>query len=674
MKISTSVPAVLLLLFSAMSTQARQGVDAELLPVASFRFEAEKTQMVQGQGTDRGEARSCKGAFPESDVVGNFTAGAVLYQNGCYTDGRFNHRNFRFTAGRLKSEGRAYEAVQVEEAQDRAQRFLASHHYLFFRPGESADYYVYTFDRGILQLLGKVDGAKAGQFVRLPGADLSMLSGSKTYVIAKEPISVLHRLNERTEGAMFASTPWGPLEKRRIEVSGRPFDTEQDYTAGPASHQNNYGINRQLFLLKRGLPAGSGPRIVYQDKQTGQIQLVSLDADLSFLAEKTLTSSEKEILAAACDDEDGNIYLLRIQTGSGDRRSAQIQKFSKEGRLIKAKRYDTDKSGLNVFRYAHTLLKADAVSSMAVTDGMLGVILSRTQHRSSDGLNHQGAIAFTVNTSSLALVKNFGQTSGHSFGNFLITDGDGFAAVDLGDNYPRGVHLHRIGQDRRKGCVVFSFKTEHGQSPTSPAGRRYPVYKEISNSTTYYQWSNDNRTYTELAGLAATDQGYLVAFATEFPDLDNSRTGEKLNDARNLAVVYVKRDFECSNEVPMLFRSKTVTGKFYDFGGRLNYQKNTGVKRLTSFTSLNENVSRPKLLRVGPDKNLVVYEVWSGSAYRTTKILSFDDAGNVDQTFEIGPTLRLNRQDDIYLYNGRLITLSASAEGQSIDVNSITLR
>ena len=44
--------------------------------------------------------------------------------------------------------------------------------------------------------------------------------------------------------------------------------------------------------------------------------------------------------------------------------------------------------------------------------------------------------------------------------------------------------------------------------------------------------------------------------------------------------------------------------------------------------NLNENVSRIKAAHIGPDKNLVVFEVWSQTSYlRTMLLLVDDDAG-----------------------------------------------
>lgn len=51
----------------------------------------------------------------------------------------------------------------------------------------------------------------------------------------------------------------------------------------------------------------------------------------------------------------------------------------------------------------------------------------------------------------------------------------------------------------------------------------------------YYQWSNDNYLYTELAhpGLHEVDDTVLVFFAGEKPPLDNSLVGKAMNVARN---------------------------------------------------------------------------------------------------------------------------------------------
>jgi hypothetical protein len=58
---------------------------------------------------------------------------------------------------------------------------------------------------------------------------------------------------------------------------------------------------------------------------------------------------------------------------------------------------------------------------------------------------------------------------------------------------------------------VYSFKTLHSKEANG-----YPKYDEASkNGQTYYKWSNDNKTYTELAapGVIAHESGNIIVFA-----------------------------------------------------------------------------------------------------------------------------------------------------------------
>ena len=118
--------------------------------------------------------------------------------------------------------------------------------------------------------------------------------------------------------------------------------------------------------------------------------------------------------------------------------------------------------------------------------------------------------------------------SGHSFANRITASSDGskFLAVDLGDNAPRAINLHRFdesgpGQSR----AVYNFKTKHATKPQNEAGRTYPVYKDISTAEqTFYKHSNDNSVYTEIAQVVETEDGPLIIFfAGERAALDNSQ-------------------------------------------------------------------------------------------------------------------------------------------------------
>jgi hypothetical protein len=54
---------------------------------------------------------------------------------------------------------------------------------------------------------------------------------------------------------------------------------------------------------------------------------------------------------------------------------------------------------------------------------VVGLMIPRTMLKGADGLNHQGCIAVTFDPVTLEVIKNFGQTSGHSFAQASSTRG-----------------------------------------------------------------------------------------------------------------------------------------------------------------------------------------------------------------------------------------------------------
>ena len=118
-----------------------------------------------------------------------------------------------------------------------------------------------------------------------------------------------------------------------------------------------------------------------------------------------------------------------------------------------------------------------------------------------------------IDSDTLEVKRNHGQTSGHSFANFVTVaktkslattaggggDGAEFIAVDLGDNYPRGINVHRMTATKKTSKNVYAFKTKHAncaaedQSTCGATGGHgsnpiYAKYEEISTSTiTFYK-------------------------------------------------------------------------------------------------------------------------------------------------------------------------------------------
>ena len=302
-----------------------------------------------------------------------------------------------------------------------------------------------------------------------------------------------------------------------------------------------------------------------------------------------------------------------------------------------------------------------------------------------DGLNHQGGIAVVFNAdNTLALMTNHGQTSGHSWDNFLTARPSGeFLGIDLGDNFPRGVHLHKFTDTQRQSRIAFDFKTRHGTTATHiPDGTTYPVYTEISGGgTTYYQWSNDNEIYSELAAVMELGGAFTLVFAAE-PDatgkaLNSARVGASLNDARDIALVRVRGDFENAtgggsvvSDDMVLSPGTPEDGGFYSFTGGKTPQRNAGVVWLTNYTDPNtENASRVRAIDLADGNILVFWEKWTSTAYVSTHVMKVSPAGVVLQAaIDLGTVLRFDRRGDLWRDGNKVYSLAGSAGDKKLEL------
>jgi len=496
------------------------------------------------------------------------------------------------------------------------------------------------------------------------------------YYIASDLIGTSGDCNDNNpeDCILIKSTSIGEVLKYRYSVNGTPFDTVQDFNFGPNIWNNTYSDARHFFHVQK---TNGQIGIVWQDSGNQSVRLTWAGADLKSHNTVELPNSSQEILTVATYDEKGYIYYLTIQSGSGvntdSSRTSTFYKVSDSGQTIVKQSLDTSKDGLNIVEYDN--------ASLRYSNGNLALMLGRTMHKSDDGLNHQGGIAVVFDSANLNIKKNWGQTSGHSFESFMTVNSDrDFVGIDLGDNYPRGVHLHKFNDIRKESRIVYTFKTEHSEISNSPAGKNYPVYSEISGSgTTYYKWSNDNRTYTELGGVIEVTNGYITVFAGEASPqgraLDNYRVGSNLNDPRNIGLTKIISNFGnlYSCVVPddiVLTSGITETGGFYTFGGSWTEQRNTGVVWLTDYKDKNqENVSRLKIVKLNDSSMLLLWEKWTPDTYVNTYAMKIDGSGKkLTEPIELGNHVRLNRRDDLWVIGNVLYLIVGDKKMGKLDL------
>jgi len=676
--------AVFALLAVAPAAAASPGMPAK----ATYVFRPQQTRVLPGSSGERNSGFNCTGIIKPVDQIGRLAIVSTKYQNGCYGNGSYSNVNYKVERGTLSAgaTGPSYPAYRVHGPARRASQFLASRHYVFYKFPARRSYTVYRFVGGSLST-AQVVGATAAdptRFVKL-NINASVIGHPVVFAVAPSNtrLSTLARLGRGVEGARIARSRIGDVFQFRYAVNGTPFDTRTGFGHGPASFANVYSAPRRFFPVQTSRGIG----VLWQDLKTKALKMTLMGKDGRSVATRTVANPRHYTLAAATTDGAARAFFLLVQPGNGARTNATrgvfLVRATLGGRVVTGPAIDASVRGLNITKFD------GGVADMRYSAGELGVMLGRTMHRSRDGLNHQGGIGVVFSADSLRLLRNTGQTSGHSFENVLTVDAAGkFVGIDLGDNYPRGVHLHRFSDAGRRSAVVYTFKTRHGSRAVSPAGRRYGVYSAISRAgKTFYKWSNDNRTYTELGGVVQMRDGsYVVVFTSETyrgRGLDNARTGGAHNDPRNIGLVRVRRDFDkyrsrgnVVSDAIMLTKGRTDTGGFYTFGGRWSPQRNTGVVWLTGYTNKTKaNASRLKVAGLHDGNLLVLWETWTPRHYVSTHAMKVSPSGRrLGPVVDLGSTVRLSRRGDVLVRGNDVYVVAGDAAGRSLDVFVIRVK
>jgi len=428
------------------------------------------------------------------------------------------------------------------------------------------------------------------------------------------------------------------------------------------NHYHKYGTKKEFFGVRR-FDGSEG--VVWQDKNTRQIALTWFGPDWlspQSVALESLGPNWKLVGAAGDGGVTGDVIYVLVgdkalwnassHNDAQEPTPAYAFRAGADGAKKLRVELDTWDTGLNIHDGWYGSMAWDAPLDVFVLFIARGMFTG-----------HQGAIAVVFNATDLSITKNTGQTSSHSFAQSvtLSTEANGatFIGADMGDNYPRGLNLHRIersesGTWTRKSRVVYSFKTGHCSIDTSGlnatakvlavngACHNYPVWdtdplsRNISTpNRTYYKYSNDNNVYTELAhpGSIELPGGKLmVIFAGEQPSLDITMIGSAHNAPRNLGLVIVSATLNGT-----VFSDGPVeTGGFYSFGGGWSPQENRGIVWLTDFTGSSvetwESATRIRATRVGSgakEKVLLLYEVWQYNNYLRTEFMLIGLDGSI---------------------------------------------
>ncbi|KJF92349.1 hypothetical protein UB34_20450, partial [Photobacterium leiognathi] len=440
----------------------------------------------------------------------------------------------------------------------------------------------------------------------------------------------------------------------------------EDYNHSLNDHSSNYMPKVAYSAVKNGVYDG----VVWQDQSNMAVYYSEFTADGAHTRTINLPNSANENLLSATSNGTGDIvYGLGADGGAAGGVSPTSV------RLI---RYDVNAQSVTVEQSLNTGKgAADAIDVWAIgnfptklawSGNRIGMNILRTYSLGGDGLNHQGGWAVVYDANNLNFVKSWGQISGHQFGGTLMVDGQGnFNTLILGDNYPRGINLVQWNDTSRNTQELLRIKTEHGATPKDGID----VYTEISTpSQTFYKWSNDNRTYSELGGVVEMEDR-LISFVMSERGLNNAETGRAHNKSRNIAVVATGKN---AADGDYLTFGEYESSDFYGFTGGYVFLENRHVVWLTDFTDINENVTRAKPLKLADNVILVLMEVhnYDGYAYSAYMMLNKDlqvlvPLTRMRQDVIFGRSDELRVEDGVaYGYssaNGRLQRFTISLNG-----------
>jgi PKD repeat protein len=252
------------------------------------------------------------------------------------------------------------------------------------------------------------------------------------------------------------------------------------------------------------------------------------------------------------------------------------------------------------------------------------------------GTRHQKALSTRLDATSGAVTRTSSVWVSHSFDQRLLYDGEGIIEHHLGDAYPR--------------YIVF------GRNHTS-----YPLF-HIKGDL------GENNTRTRLGDVALIENdptyGYIALFATE----DSADTGSTIDGPRNLAIVRVNSS---DNSIdPSLPDTLTVTSCGEQYTNRLRW--------LTHYsTSSNLHAERPKLVGMGGDQYVVLWEEWLNTGdysdtFNGVHGMVIDDEGNVLHAAAlITDEHHLHRGDDAFLLDNRAAWMTGNEVEQKLYIHLV---
>lgn len=479
------------------------------------------------------------------------------------------------------------------------------------------------------------------------------------YPVKRQTVETSHAEEERLTSASPASTTtthyvFLPIVmKPEIPVSSvlTPFDANIYDLVGPSSWATNYGKTPEIIVASNGTELDVLAQDYDSDTPWRAVLFHIVPTPTGYEITQALTGIPMldRIMGLSIDSEGNRYYATGVDESDqvdpwypplDTYRSniVRVVKLDPEGNTLFNIDLDTARHAFNANAEMIINPMVAATARLAVGGNEIALVhgINTDPDWNINGRRHQKALSTRLDATNGSIVRTSSVWVSHSFDQRLLYDGEGIIEHHLGDAYPR----------------YLVFARNHIS---------YPLF-HIKGAL------GENNTRTRLGNIALIENnptyGYIALFATE----NSSETGSTIDGPRNLAIVRVNNN---DNSIdPSLPDTLTITSKGTQYTNRLKW--------LTDYTtSSNLHAERPKLVGVGGDQYVVLWEQWRNiSSYADTFEgvygMIIDDQGTIlHPATLITNTYHLHRGDDAFLLDNRAAWMTGNRERQELIIHIV---
>ncbi|TWU50963.1 PA14 domain protein [Rubripirellula tenax] len=443
-----------------------------------------------------------------------------------------------------------------------------------------------------------------------------------------------------------------------------PFDANEQDLTGPASWAGNYGKTPEIIVSSNGDSLDVLARDYDPETEWDAVLFRVVPTPDGYAIDQIRNDLPMldRIMGLDTDEEGNRYYATGVDENSRVNATfpaletyrtdvVRVVKLDDKGDVLFNTDLDTARKEAdeNALMIVNPMVAGS--SRLAVGGGEVAIVHSSNTDPDWNiaGVRHQMARSTRLDADNGEVTRVSTIWASHSFDQRLLHDGEGMLETHLGDAYPRSIV---VGSD---------YETQSGNTQS----KSLPLF-DIKGDL------GENNTRTRLGDIVAvadSSYGHMAIFSTE-----NTSTTEPLSDQaelisgpRNLAITRFSK--EDGSIDPSLPDRLTVTSNGEVHENRLRW--------LTAYSSESGlHAERPKMVRVGEDKNIVLWEQWevagSTETFQGVYGLVIDDCGQALQEAKlITQDHHLHRGDDAFLLNDQVGWMTGNATERALQMHMV---